>query len=86
MKEENSEKEKYVEIWEDNVHIKDLLVAMALCIGFALGGYLFAFGDTPPLIFGLAGGVIGFIISSIIIKPKRQLTVMEEGEDEWTQS
>ncbi|WP_100009978.1 hypothetical protein [Lentibacillus sediminis] len=78
MKEENSE--NYVEVWEDNVNIKDLLIAMALCIGFALGGYLFAFGDTPPLIFGLAGGVIGFIISSIIIKPKRQLTMMEEGE------
>lgn len=81
MKEENSEKQEYVEIWEDNVNIKDLLIAMVLCIGFALGGYLLAFGETPPLIFGLAGGVIGFIISSIIIKPKRQLTMMEEGEE-----
>lgn len=81
MNEEEIQNEKYVEIWGDNVNIKDLLIAMTLCIGFALGGYLLAFGDIPPLIFGLAGGVIGFILSSIIIKPKRQLTMMEEGED-----
>ncbi|WP_164214950.1 hypothetical protein [Virgibacillus sp. YIM 98842] len=79
--EENSQKDKYVEIWEDNVNIKDLLMAMSLCIGFALGGYLLAFGDTPPLIFGLAGAVIGFIISSILIKPKRKLSMLKEGEE-----
>ena len=77
----NNEKGNYVEIWEDNVDVKDLVIAMVLCIGFSLGGYLIAFGGTPPLIFGLAGGVIGFIISSIVIKPKRQLTLMEEGEE-----
>lgn len=81
MKVENNEKENLVEIWEDNVDIKDLLIAMLLCVGFSLGGYLLAFGETPPLIFGLGGGVIGFIIASIIIKPKRHLTMLEEGEE-----
>jgi glycopeptide antibiotics resistance protein len=79
MNQENMEEKNLVEVWEDNVDIKDLMIAMALCIGFSLGGYLFAFGDIPPLIFGLGGGVIGFIISSIIIKPKRHLTMKEEG-------
>ncbi|GAB3804238.1 hypothetical protein [Virgibacillus kimchii] len=81
MTRENNENNTYVEIWEDHVEIKDLLLAMAICISGSLGGYLLAFGDTPPLIFGLIGGVIGFIIASIIVKPKRELTVMEEGEE-----
>lgn len=80
---ENLEEEKknYVDIWGDNVKIKDLGVAMALCIAFALGGYILAPGEAPqPLIVGLIGGVIGFIISSIIIKPKRTVSKMEEDE------
>lgn len=81
MEGDNNDKGHLVEIWEDNVDIKDLLIAMILCVGFSLGGYLIAFGGTPPLIFGLGGGVIGFIISSIIIKPKRKLTMLEEGEE-----
>ncbi len=77
-----SEKNKnYVEVWEDNVQIKDLLLSMLLCIGLSLGGYIMAPGEAPqPLIFGLFGGVIGFIISSIIIKPKRKIIQLEEDE------
>ena len=82
MSNETNEQDNYVEVWEDNVNVKELVIAMFICIGFSLGGYLLAFGNTPPIIFGLGGGVIGFIISSIIIKPERQLTVEEEGEEE----
>src|SRR5690625_6742593 len=53
MEGDNNEQGNLVEIWEDHVDIKDLLIAMILCVGFSLGGYLLAFGGTPPLIFGL---------------------------------
>ena len=81
MEGDNKERGNLVEIWEDNVDIKDLLIAIIFCVGFSLGGYVVAFGETPPLIFGLGGGVIGFIISSILIKPKRKLTMLKEGEE-----
>lgn len=81
MESDYKERGNLVEIWEDNVDIKDLLIAMIFCVGFSLGGYVVAFGETPPLIFGLGGGVIGFIISSILIKPKRKLTMLKEGEE-----
>lgn len=75
------ENKSYVEIWGDNVKLKDLGIAMALCISFALGGYILAPGDAPqPLIIGLIGGVVGFIISSIIIKPKRTISKMNGDE------
>lgn len=76
---EKKENQDHVEIWGDNVKLKDLGIAMALCIGFSLGGFILAPGDDPqPLILGLTGGVVGFIISSIIIKPKRILKVEED--------
>ena len=75
------EQKDNIDIWEDNVKIKDLGIAMLLCIIFTLGGYIIAPGEAPqPLIFGLIGGVIGFIISSIIIKPKRKITKIEKGD------
>jgi len=77
----DEERKDNIDIWEDNVKIKDLGIAMILCITFTLGGYIIAPGDAPqPLIFGLIGGVIGFIISSIIIKPKRKITEIGKGE------
>lgn len=78
--EEKEEVNNLIDVWEDNVDIKDIVIAMGLCTVFALGGYLAAFGDIPPLISGIVGAVIGFIISSIIIKPKRNVTMMEEGD------
>lgn len=75
------EKKTFIDMWGDTVDIKDLVMGMGICILFSLGGYLIAPGDPPqPLIFGIVGGVIGFIISSIIIKPKRKITESREDE------
>jgi len=75
----SQENKSLFDIWGDNVKLNDLLIAMLICIVMTLGGYLIAPGDDPqPLIFGLVAGVIGFIISSIIIKPKREIKDIEE--------
>lgn len=72
---------KFVDIWGDNVDLKDLCISMGISIFFTLGGFLIAPGGAPqPLIFGLVGGLIAFVINFFIIKPKRTLTV--EGEEE----
>ncbi|QKY70256.1 hypothetical protein [Lentibacillus sp. CBA3610] len=75
----SQKQQSFFDIWGDNVNLKDLLIAMAICIVTTLGGFIVAPGDDPqPLIFGLVGGVLGFIISTIIIKPKRVIEDMEE--------
>lgn len=70
-----------IEIWEDLVHIKDLLIALLICVSTTFLGYFIAPNEPPkPLFFGLIGAMIGFIITSIIINPKREL-LEGDGED-----
>ncbi len=71
--------EVFYDVWGDNVSLKDLLIAMVASIAGTLGGYLIAPSDQPlPLIFGLAGGIVAFIICSFFFKPKRRITKEEE--------
>ncbi|WP_177167358.1 hypothetical protein [Salinibacillus kushneri] len=77
----NQKEPENIEVWEDLVHIKDLGLALLICGIFSLGGYFIAPNNTSdPLFYGLAGAVIGFIISSIVIKPKRSFE--ESGEED----
>lgn len=63
---------KNIEVWEDVVCIKDLVIALVICSATAFGGYFVAPNKPPkPLLFGLSGAIVGFVICSIIIKPKR---------------
>lgn len=62
-----------VEIWGDIVDIKSLIVSIVISSITTMGLYFLAPNGNQmmELFLGLAGAVLGFIISSIIIKPKR---------------
>jgi len=76
---EDSEEKSNIEIWEDYVRIKDLVICLIICGVTTLGGYLIAPNEPPrPLIYGLIGAVLGFAISSIIIRPKRTFEYIEK--------
>lgn len=71
---EREESKNNIEVWEDIVSIKDLVISLIICSVTALGGYFLAPNKPPkPLLFGLSGAIIGFVICSIFIKPKRVL-------------
>lgn len=62
-----------IEIWEDLVNIKDLVKALIICIITTFGGHFLAPHDSyKPLLFGLAGAIVGFLISGFLIEPKRK--------------
>ncbi|MBD7984785.1 hypothetical protein H9649_09340 [Sporosarcina sp. Sa2YVA2] len=72
----------FYDIWGDNVNLRDLLISIGLSILFTLGGYIIAPNEPPmPLVFGLTGGLIAFIITSIVIKPKRKIVKETEVTD-----
>ena len=62
-----------IEIWDDLVRIKDLVKALFICIITTFCGYfLFPSDSYKPLLFGLVGAIVGFLVSSFLIKPKRE--------------
>ncbi|WP_042359381.1 hypothetical protein [Geomicrobium sp. JCM 19055] len=75
----SSQRKNLVEIWEDHVRVKDLVIAVLLCSVPALGGYMLAPNEPPlPLAIGLGSAFVGFIIACIVIKPKRHLEEIDE--------
>lgn len=65
---------KFYEVWEDTISIRDLVWSLVLTVGLTMLGYLLAPAEPPfPLVAGLAGAVLGFIISTLIGSPKRTL-------------
>lgn len=69
-------KKEMVEIWGDVVEIKSLLISIIISLVSTMSLYFLAPQDdkTQALFFGLAGAVLGFVISTILIKPKRTIT------------
>lgn len=69
---ESKDIKKNIEVWEDLVSIKDLVLSLIICSATVLGGYFLAPNKPPkPLLLGLSGALIGFVICTILIKPKR---------------
>ena len=76
-------KQERFEIWGDVVELRDLIISILLSSGSTMGAYFLAPSDdkTKQLFFGLAGAVIGFILSTLFIKPKRIVTIEDEQEN-----
>lgn len=68
-----------VEIWGDVIEIKHLIISIIISSISTMCGYFLAPSNdrTKQLFFGLLGAVIGFVISTLLIKPKR-IIVFEE--------
>ncbi|WP_348920812.1 hypothetical protein [Enterococcus rotai] len=74
-------KKNLIELWGDLVDLKDLIMAILICSVTTMGSFFLAPAQdtTKQLFFGLGGAVLGFIISTFLIRPKR--TVITEDDD-----
>lgn len=66
-------KKQYIEIWGDVVELRDLVRSIIISAVATMGMYFLApsGNNTLQLFFGLAGAIIGFIVSGLLTKPKR---------------
>lgn len=76
-------KKQWISVWQDFVGVNDLIKAFILASIPTLLGYFLAndTNTTQQLFFGLAGAVIGFLLNTFLIKPKRIVIIGEKQED-----
>ncbi len=72
-----------VEIWGDVVAIKSLLLSITISVVSTMGMFALAPSNdgSKQLFFGLFGAVFGFVVSALLIKPKRIITVETKKAD-----
>ena len=72
-------KKDKVVLWGDVVSLKDLIISIFISVVSTMGMFFLAQkGNTSMQLFmGLFGAVIGFVITSILFKPKRNIKVGE---------
>lgn len=64
----------YLQVWDDTVTLRDLLLSLIITTTLCLGGYILAPERPPlPLILGLSGALLGFVISAVAFRPKRRV-------------
>ena len=73
-------KKQMVEIWGDVVETKLLVMSIIISSVSTMGAYFLAPSNDKikQLFFGLAGAILGFSISTFLIKPKRSIILEEE--------
>jgi uncharacterized BrkB/YihY/UPF0761 family membrane protein len=73
-------KKQMVEIWGDVVELRFLVMSIFISGVSTMGAYFLAPSNDKikQLFFGLAGAVIGFCISAILVKPKRIIILEQE--------
>lgn len=68
-----------VEVWNDLVSPRDLLVCLFVSAACAVVSLVIA-GATgsQPLFWSLGGCVLGFVISCLVVRPKREVLVIDD--------
>ena len=75
----SEKKNRFLNVWDDSVSWRDLLLSLCISTPLTLGGYLTDTAQPPlTLILGLSGAILGFFINALLFRPKRQL---QTGED-----
>ncbi|MGK2349289.1 hypothetical protein [Actinomyces sp. W5033] len=72
----------HIEVWNDLVSARDLVLSLALCSACACGALAVATVTGGQLLFwGLGGCVLGFTLSCLMVRPKREVSVVETEDD-----
>ena len=71
-----------IEVWNDLVSIKDLLICLQISAAYAACAALLAIVvGGQPLFRGLGASVIGFTVNCFFVTPKRDVTIIDDVSD-----
>lgn len=76
---EGTERHHNIEVWNDLVSPKDLLICLEVSVVFAAAAIpvsLAVGGDT--LFWGLGASILGFIANCFLVPPKRHVRIIDE--------
>ncbi|MCL3778574.1 MULTISPECIES: hypothetical protein [unclassified Actinomyces] len=79
--------EPHIEVWNDLVSARDLVLSLAVCAACAGGALTVATLAGGQLLFwGLGGSVLGFALSCLLVRPKRDVSIIETGTEVSTET
>ena len=68
-----------IEVWNDLVSVKDLLICLQISAAYAACAALLAIVvGGQPLFWGLGASVIGFTVNCFFVTPKRDVTIIDD--------
>ena len=71
-----------IEVWNDLVPIKDLLICLQISAAYAAcAAVLSIVVGGQPLFWGLGASVIGFTVNCFFVSPKRDVTIIDDVSD-----
>ena len=71
-----------IEVWNDLVSVKDLLICLQISAAYAACAALLAIVvGGQPLFWGLGASVIGFTVNCFFVTPKRDVTIIDDVSD-----
>ena len=76
---ENTERQNNIEVWNDLVSPRDLIVCLLISVICVVAAVLFSvYLGGKPLFWGLGASTIGFIACCFLVTPKRAVTIVDE--------
>lgn len=71
-----------IEVWNDLVSVKDLLICLQISAAYAACAALLSIVvGGQPLFWGLGASVIGFTVNCFFVTPKRDVTIIDDVSD-----
>ena len=76
---ENTERQNNIEVWNDLVSPRDLLICLLISVACIVAAVLLSsFFGGKPLFWGLGASTVGFIACCFLVTPKREVTIVDE--------
>ncbi|HEY0216818.1 MAG TPA: hypothetical protein VGC57_10545 [Cellulomonas sp.] len=77
--------EEYLEVWGDRVSLRDMVLALVVCgSATALAVVIGRASGSSEFFWGLGGSVVGFVAAAVLVRPKRDVQIVDTDDPDLT--